>query len=423
MRGSLRRSVGLLAVLVLAGCGETSEVSSKVSNKAVLEWSGVSRELVPAVPGSFIPHSREVALTHVAMHDAINSIHQRYATYSSPPPAPATASPEAAAIAAAHTMLALLHPERQAELDERYARSLAALPDTLYKLQGIQAGRNVAEHLWSLRARDGSNAPSIYVAPKPEPGMWRQVPPWTERELYPDSIMPHWSGVQTWSVKSGAEFRCPPPPSITSELFIKDLEEVKALGAKTSTVRTQDQADAGTFWAPITAALLAIDVGREMSARKDLSLEETARVLALGSMAAADSVIINIHSKQVYNFWRPITAIREGVPGVEADPSWVPFIDTPPNQEYPAGHPQQSSAVANIYALLFDSAPFDEPVVLRNPQGQERSYNSFQHMVDDVVLGRITGGMHFRNSGVVGAEWGRYIAEWVFDNSLQPTGK
>ncbi|HEY0095498.1 MAG TPA: vanadium-dependent haloperoxidase [Archangium sp.] len=411
-----------MAVLALAACREEPEDTSKETNQAVLEWSNVSRELVPSMVGAFVPHSRQVAFTHVAMHDAINSIRHRYATYGSPVAAAADASPEAAAIAAAHSMLVRLHPERQAELDERFVTSLAALPDSARKTEGLRVGEAVASQLWESRADDRANDAPTYVAPTPEQGVWRQVPPWSEQGLYPNTFLAQWSAVRTWSVPSAAEFRCPPPPAITSELFVRDLEEVKLLGAKTSAVRTADQAEAGLFWAPITAPLLAIDVGQQMAARKGLGLEETARVLALGSMAAADAVIINIHSKQAFNFWRPITAIREGSPGVAADPTWAPMIDTPPNQEYPAGHPQQSSAVANTYAQLFGSEPFTTPLVVRNPQGRERGFTSFQQMVDDVVLARVIGGMHYRNSGVVGAESGRQIAQWVTSHSLQPTG-
>jgi hypothetical protein len=421
MRGFWKRSMGLMAVLALTACREEPEDTWTETNKAVLEWSNTSRELVPAIVGGFVPHSRQVALTHVAMHDAINSIRHRYATYGSPVAASANASPEAAAIAAAHYVLVRIHPERQAELDERYSTSLAALPDGDRKAEGIRVGEAAAAQVWELRADDRANAAPTYVAPTPEQGVWRQVPPWSDQGLYPNTFLAQWSAVRTWSVPNAAEFRCPPPPALTSELFVRDLEEVKRLGARTSTVRTSDQTEAGLFWAPITAPLLAIDVGQQMATRRGLGLEDTARVLALGSMAAADAVIINIDSKQVYNFWRPITAIREGSPGVAADPTWAPLIDTPPNQEYPAGHPQQSSAVVNTYAQLFGSEPFTAPLVVRNPQGRERSFGSFKQMVDDVVLGRIIGGMHFRNSGVVGAESGRQIATWVTTHSLLPT--
>ncbi|HYO52181.1 vanadium-dependent haloperoxidase [Archangium sp.] len=414
-------SMGLLAVLALAGCRRApEEISSKESNRAVLEWSSISGAIVPPVFGGFVPHSREVALTHVAMHDAINSIRPRYETYGPPVAASPEASPEVAAIAAAHDMLVRLHPERQAELDERYSTSLAAFPDSPRKTEGIQVGKAAAAQLWNLRADDRANDAPTYVAPSPAQGVWRQVPPWSEQGLHPNTFMGQWSGVRTWSIQSAAEFRCPPPPAFTSELFVRDVEEVRRLGARTGAVRTQDQTDAGLFWAPITPSSLAIDVGHAMATRKGLDLVDTARALALGSMAGADAMIVNFNSKQAYNFWRPITVIREGSSGVTADPTWVPFLDTPPNQEYPAGHTQLSSAVLNTYAQLFGSEPFAEPLVLRTVQGKERSFSSFQQMVDDVVLARVVGGMHFRNSGAVGAEWGRRIADWVTSHSLQP---
>jgi len=423
MRGFWKRSTGLLAVLALAACREEEpENIWKETHRAVLEWSSISRELVSTMVGGFAPHSRQVAFTHVAMHDAINSIRHRYATYRSPVAASANASPEAAAIAAAHFMLVRFHFEHQAELDERYSTSLAALPDSAGKTEGIQVGEAAALQVWALHAGDGANDAPTYVAPTPAQGVWRQVPPWSDQGLYPNTFLAQWSAVRTWSVPSAEEFRGPPPPALTSELYVRDVEEVKRLGARTSAVRTPDQTEAGLFWAPITAPLLALDVGQQMAVRRGLDLEETARVLALGSMAAADAIIINIHSKQAYSFWRPITAIGEGSPGVAADPTWTPLLDTPPHQEYPAGHPQQSSAVANTYAQLFGSEPFTPPLVVRNPQGRERSFNSFQQLVEDGVLGRIIGGVNFRNSGVVGAESGRQIAAWVTSHSLQPTG-
>lgn len=386
----------------------------------LIQWNDVVLGFWPAQVNTFA-HSRDLALVHVAMHDAINSIQPHYATYAGAVPAAHNASPEAAAAAAAHFITVKLHPELKDYLDGVYAGSLSTIPDNQRRKRGIKAGKAAAKQLWLLREDDGSDAPmpSVYPFPTPGPGVWRPAPP-----AAPDMPPPNsqWRYVEPWAMDSAAQFLAPPPPALTSATFQDDFYEVKSLGAAGSLTRTLDQTEAALWWGAQPGWFVINRLGQQLIVDFNMDFYGAARVFALANIVFADVAIENIDSKETHQFWRPITAITVdyGIPGLDIDPSWTPYLPTPANQEYPAGHPEGGGATSAVLEYFFGDCTLPSPIGYTSPNGVNRTFTSVPDVEQDSIEARVIGGMHFRNSGNVGAQLGRDITEWAIDHVLQP---
>ena len=144
------KSLSLLAAIASIGLAQpaSADVITDWNEKAVAFVLG--RDLGPP------PAERIMAMTHVAMFDAVNSIERNYRPYLVQLPATPTASKEAAAAAAAGMVLAGVDPEAQAEIKAALAAYLAAIPDSPAKAEGIKLGDAVAAKILQARANDGA---------------------------------------------------------------------------------------------------------------------------------------------------------------------------------------------------------------------------------------------------------------------------
>jgi hypothetical protein len=409
---------------------------------------------------NFIEHSRLGAMTMVAVHDAVNSISgvRRYKRYLDVPEQPivSDASPVAAVAAAAYEVLERYRAEiagRQCggppgftaeELLAEYNISLAPIPSDVEKALGIQVGRTAGRLVWENRETDGwrpdpcANPPLFalehYDTELPQPdGVYNT--------LYPSFFEPFgqpnrwwWGNLPVWTLTAdlptsaawNTTFRSDPPPSLTSTDFLEGIDQTRRQGSKFNSTRSQSQSEGAQWWqlcrgtgygaVPRIASQLTLDFGYD--------LQDTARVFALVTVSKADALIANINSKNVYNFWRPYTAIRRLL-----DPAWEPFILTPPNQEFPAGHPMVSGgAGVGVLALEFGDGPLPKPLVITGSSlpirgvcdNPTRTFPSLAHAIADVVDARVSGGMHFLFSAKEGRNTGRRIAEHVYDNFFLP---
>src|SRR5204863_8598804 len=129
--------------------------------------------------------------------------------------APPWASPDAAAIAAAHRTLVTLRPGSAAALNAARAASLAAIPDGPAKEAGILVGEDAAAAMLLLRAGDGWNATVPYT-PGTEPGDWQPTPP-----AYAPAAFTQWGEVTPFGLLNGSQFRLPPPPALDSVAYAK----------------------------------------------------------------------------------------------------------------------------------------------------------------------------------------------------------
>jgi len=402
---SLRARFLILAILFVPACAAAD---------AVTEWN--EKALAAATQAKQLPFAstRTMALVHTAMFDAVNSIEGRCTPYKFKVSAPAGSSSEAAVVAAAHAVLLNLFPEQKADLDAAYAVSLARISDGSGKTAGIAIGEEAGGKILALRASDGSDAPNTYK-PATTPG------------AYIPTALPigsHWGNVTPWVMERGSQFRPAPPPALTGPVWARDYNEIKDLGAKKSAVRTAEQTDIARFWMLAGPASWE-PIVRHMALTPGRSLIQNARLFALVEIAAADAYIAVFDGKYTFLFWRPITAIRNGdINGNDATirvPDWEPSIDTPLHPEYPCAHCITSAAVATVLESEFGNGVI--PVLtMSSPTapGVTRKWTRIWDWADEISAARVYGGIHYRNSTVVGQAMGKKIGALAVQNCLKP---
>jgi hypothetical protein len=386
------------------------------ANDVVTEWNqqAVSLTLATASALSPVEQTRVMAIFQLAVHDAVNGITGEYETYLSPAGAPENASPEAAAIAAAHYALKNLFSGNDAMLDGLYITSLATHGLSTGD-PGIEFGRSAAAAILAVRANDHSKeAQFAYDAPGAgNPGVWVRL-------NNAPALLPGWGKVTPFVLRSASQFDPGPPPALDSDAYARDFNEIKQIGINLGSTRTSEQSQIAQFWRASPTAIWN-NVLTQVVQTRNLNLSEEARVFALFYLAAADASIACWGTKYEYNFWRPQPAIMSGdLDGNDSTAGmspWLPFVPTPPHPEYPSAHSTNSSAMAKILALEFGDNP-GVPVTV-TISGITRQWNSFSQGVQEVIDARVYSGIHFRNSDEVGARMGRQIAQFVSHHALR----
>ena len=369
--------------------------------------------------------SRNLAILHASIYDAVNGILRTHTPYFVTGHVPASASPEAAAAAAAHHVLVSLYPTLQADFDTLYNQSLATIREGPQKDHGVAWGRFVAISILQWRSTDGSDKIVTYT-PGTQPGEWR--PTVSFGGIVRPALAPQWGSVTPFALPSGSQFRPPAPPALNTQQYAADVNMVKALGGTLSAVRTPEQTQIALFWGygPGTATPPGHwnQIAQVVAASQGNTLEENARMFALLNIALADAAIVSWDCKYVYNYWRPITAIQEadtdGNPETTADPSWTPLLATPPFPEYTSGHSTFSGAAAVVLAHFFgtDHVPFT--VGTDDLPGVYRSYQLFSEAAQESGLSRIYGGIHFMSANLYGLSTGAAVGNYVYTNLLLP---
>ena len=404
--------------------GKSPKVALTVPNGAVVrEWNQEAARLALLASSNLAPvqQGRVMAIVQVGVHDAVNGITGKYATYLSPGPAPAGASPEAAAIAAAHHALVNIfanQPTQVANLNTLYFASLAAhgLSDSD---PGVAYGRSAAAAILTLRANDNSaQAQFNYTAPGAgEPGVWVPL------TALP-ALLPGWGEVTPFVLHNISQFGVPPPPALSSGRYARDYNEIKVIGKNNSPTRTALQTQIATFWLGSPVAIWNQPL-TQLLAASDFDLSATARTYALAYLASADAGIACWAGKYQYNFWRPQPAIQRGDEDgndlTEADPTWTPLFATPRHPEYTSGHSSNSAAIATVMQLIFGDDP-DAPIT-STITGVTRQWDTFSEGIDEVIEARIYSGIHFRTADEVGAKQGGQVGHFVFTHALRPCPK
>ena len=387
------------------------------ASDAVLEWNQIALAATITAGQGPVPQTRSMAIVQVSMHDAVNAITHQYETYLSHAAPPVGADPEAAAIGAAHAALIRLFPAQTMALNAARAASFA--PRGLTELDpGAVFGAGVGAAMFASRTNDGAaQAQFPYVAPGAGlPGVWVMVGT-------APIVLPGWGNVRPWVLNSGSQFRPDAPPALDSDRYARDYNEVRELGSLNSTVRTAEQTQIAIFWTGSPSAIWN-GVARQVITARNLDLSSTARALALFYLTASDSGIACWDAKYTYNFWRPITAIRnadvDGNDATVAETDWVPLFPTHQHPEYPSGHSTNSGAMAAALTLLFGDDP-GAPITATSPTnpGFVRHWTTFSEGVQEVIDARIYSGFHYRTSDDVGAKLGRQVARFVFTHSLR----
>jgi hypothetical protein len=302
-----------------------------------------------------------------------------------------------------------------AVVEAAYVLALAVIPDGPAKTQGIALGKATAAAVLAKRASDHADDGGPYInktcPPAGPPGAYQCTP---ER---PFVAFEKWANVTPFVMQDNTQFRPVPPYKVDDAKFKADLEEVKKIGGDgktTPSTRTPDQSEIALFWLE-SSPLKWSRIGRTVAADKGLDMWESARLFAILEMGLADGYVAMSASKNHYQFWRPVTAIR-----ASGDASWTPFQVTPPNQDYPSGHSIEGGVGAEVLKQLIGtdqvnfkdcgamlptgSTCYDEKPVLR-------SYTSFTQAADENAISRVYVGFHFRNATAEGTAYGRKIGE------------
>jgi len=357
------------------------------SADTIPDWNLVTANaLQTAKAGTGLAHSRIYAMVHGAMFDAVNAIDRRYQSYAAELKAPLGTCPDTAAAVAAHTVLVDLYPLQKDMFDSALAASLAKVQDGQAKVDGAALGKAAGEKMLALRRNDKMSEMASF-APKSAPGVF-QLPPNT------DPIGPHWGSVTPFVLKSIEDFRLPGPPPLASARYAEEFNEVKAVGAKNSTLRTAEQTAIAQLWQP-TSPITYNAMLRVMPELKQKSLVEQARVFALLNMAASDAFIVGWRDKYLFLFWRPETAIRnadrDGNDATSADATWEGlFSPFPAHPEYPSGHALFTGVMETVLRDFFGTDRMT--LAVTNPDKKiARTFASFSEIAKRVEDARVWG--------------------------------
>jgi hypothetical protein len=400
-----RPVLGLVALLALHRPAAADVISDW--NEKVISFA-IARSWGPA-------EIRLLAMTDLAMFDAVNAVERGYRPYLMNFVVTAPTSKEAAAASAAASVLAGVDPATAKEAKAALTAYLANIPDGVPKQNGIELGEAVAAKMLALRADDGAQAPDTY-RPRTSPGVYVATTP---------VVAPQWPGMKPFVLKSADQVRPVPPPALTSKAWADDYNEIKELGARNSVKRSARQTEDARFWLA-TDWRVYYPVIKQVASKRNLSLLDSARLSALAVVARADAGIAVFDAKYHYNFWRPVTAIRNGDiddnPATERDPAWLPFDVTPAHPEYPCAHCISSASIGSVIEAVFKSADLPE-VTIESPTlpGIPHRWTNVHDFCREIAEARIWAGFHYRFSTRVGQDMGRKIGEYVVQSILQPT--
>ena len=362
----------------------------------------------------------DLTYMHAAMYDAVNAVDGRYTPYAvRVKNVPAGASKEAAAVAAAYTVLRAVLPAQQSFLDAKYAQSIATIGGGQGKIDGIALGEIVANRLLELRDGDGRNAAVTYT-PSPGPGVWQPTPP-----AFAAAQTPWVAQMKPFALMTPSQFRAPLPPALSGEAWAADFDETRRLGAVNSTERTPEQTEMARFYAEHTGTQYA-RAFRDFAQAQSLSLDDDARLFAVIYVTLSDALIATWDSKYHYGFWRPVTAVRaadtDGNPATEADAGWTPLLTTPNHPEYPAAHGVFTAAYAEALRRFFGTKRV--PLRLTSAvTGTARPFDNTDDVIKEIIEARIYGGLHYRTSCHEGVEIGKKVAKWVARRYFLPANQ
>ncbi|WP_114954673.1 vanadium-dependent haloperoxidase [Sphingosinicella terrae] len=407
----MRRAIGLLAATVALIAARPAAADS------VTDWMEVANRYYLAGQAARGPRSPETerasSRVALAMFEAVNAIDRRYQSYLGLAPADAGASQDAAAVTAAYRVLLHHYPAQRTAIEESHALAMAAIPDDPARTGGIAVGEVAAAAALQAGGVDPAIAQRPY-RPRTRPGEWVAT-------ALP-SLEPYWATLRPWVASSTDSLQPPPPPPLASERWARDYEEVRRLGGRDSRERSAHQ----TLVARYRQAGDVMPALRQVSDMPGRTRVRNARMFALYQMAFDDAVQAMVVAKLHHDFWRPITAIRNGAEdgndATPADAEWLPLLATPNFPEYPCGHCTVAGTVAELMTAETGVSP---PGGVRiasqlSPDAAVQTFPSWNAWAQEVSDSRIYGGVHYRFSNEAGEQIGRRAARMALERALRP---
>lgn len=394
----------------------------------VYRWNELALDAVRSGSMSDAQAARVYAMVNVAMYDAVNGIEtrrgaRRAQALVSASGAPRDGSLNAAASAAARAVLTSLRPDLAGVYAAQHQADLAALRNAGAKHDGAAWGTRVGNQVVALRANDGS-AGNVTEGAGFGAGVFRAS----------------WSGVQfrnlaPFAIANPAAYIQPGPPARNSVAYAVAFNEVKTVG--NAAIAHPNALDIFNFWAskPGTSQPAGewVKVALSLVRKKDLSIQESARLMTLMGMGMSDAVGPTFATKFNFKHWRPVTAIREAStvenPATVPDANWTPRAGLPggTSPEYISGHSSFAAVGSTILRNFFcdDSIRFslqtDVPAANASTPNATRTFNTFTEAATESGRSRILGGVHFEFSNQDGLTLGRGVANEVLRKALLRT--
>lgn len=409
----------LLTILVFSSAAASTPPAQKKQENVIIRWNALMMQAIRNEDTAPTLSTRNLAILNCSIYDAVNSITRTHQPYLSLINTSPDASMSAAVTAAGQAVMDQLYPALHARTEALYHQLRSEMGDTKEIVAGLALGREAAHRLLAIRSADKSSTMVPYI-PSTVIGQWRRTPPY-----FRPPVDPHWRSVTLFGLPDKEDFTPGPPPPLDSKEYAEAYDEVKRIGGKRSDVRTPEQGEIAVFWSDFSYTAMPPGHWHEIAADivvdQKTSLEDSARLFALLSIAQADAAIICWESKYLYNTWRPITAIRKAAddnnPLTVADPAWDHLLAAPNFPEYTSGHSTFSKASAVILSRFYgtDAISF---TARSDTISKTRSFKSLSACADEVGMSRIYGGIHFQFSNVEGKRCGEKIATYVFDHLL-----
>jgi hypothetical protein len=386
----------LAAALAIATLGARAD--------AVTDWNAKAGDFIAEAKIGTPPAVRIMALAQTAVADGVRGAQR------------AGASVDAAIAAANRAVLIKFIPTQQAAIETAYQSALASVAQGPARASGLEIGEKAAVAVIAARADDhAAAAVADRYRPHAAPGAY--VPT-------ASPAVTQWPQRKPWLMTKPDQFRPEPPPALGSATWARDYNEVKSVGSRASTVRTAEQTEVARFW-EFSLPSIYNGVVRSVALTPGRDAGQNARLFAAVSQAMDDAVIAVFDAKYHYNFWRPITAIRngefDGNPATEGDTGWASFIDSPLHPEYPSAHSILASAVGAVLQAELGAKP-TPTLTTTSPtaKGAARSWTKIDDFVKEVGNARIYDGIHFRTSTEVGTKMGKQVGELAAQRLVRP---
>lgn len=425
------KRVILVGTIVAVAClgvwptGASATGRHRSDADVVIEWNEILQRTIPGTASIMSP--RFYAMLHIAMFDAANSVEPQYRAYRIRVRNVYGASAEAAAAQAARDVLTALIPTSQSVYDAALAARLATISPGK-AARGVEVGHKVAAAILADRQDDGWSAPEPGFSLPPFPGAY-QITPGSTTVAF--TRVP---GVRPFAVLSLTQYLPPPPPTLTSERYTTDFNEVKTIGSVTSATRTPDQTLVARVWAGAPTftrtTLWAVwsNVARDATEARGLSLVKAARVFALTWISIHDALMTTHTSKFVYGLWRPVTAVQRADedlnPLTSPDPGWLPLITTPPYPSYGGNMACVGASAATALARLFGTNDMPVTIEWRTPDDSAavatRNYPGFWQAAQEQERARVWGGIHYSFDGQASQQVCPKVSNFAVSNHLKP---
>ena len=403
----------LVAATAASGSRDRAQLRPDTEPNAILYWSQVAEATISV---GRPPASSEVlnGLVHAAIYDATVSVEGQYQPFAVSIRRAGPTSVDSAIAAAARGVLVVRVPGQASAVETAYASFIAGIPDGTRKTNGIRLGRAVAGAYIALRSDDGFDNVVQWVQPTPGPGVFEPIPTGsTPVDIKLKQVRP-------LSFDDPARFRPGGPNSLRSNAYTRDFNETKALGRVDSTERTPEQSQTVLFWTEQAMVLFNRNL-RSLAVENGLDTLESARMLAMVHVSAADSLVGCWEAKFHYNFWRPLHAIQradtDGNPDTVQDPTWTHLV-LGNHPEYPSGHACFTGALTRALTAYFetDRVPWSITSTVTNTT---HYFERLGQIRDEVTEARINGGLHFRKSMVDGDDLARRTTRYVLRHNFR----